>query len=97
MSSNFAIIENNSVINVIVADSEEIAKLIYPNAEIVDTEVTSIGMFWFKDNNKWYPPKPEGTYVWNEDAQNWLTPEANQEYIAWVIEHQKPPIEQEPA
>ena len=97
MSNNYAIIENNTVVNVIVADSHETAQIIYPTAEIIDTEITPISMSWFRENNKWFPPKPEGTYIWNEDFKNWLTPEANEEYNRWMIEHQKPPIENPPS
>jgi hypothetical protein len=56
MSKNYAIIENNKVINVIVADTLKIAK------EVIDKEfVECDGSFWIdwtRVDGEWIAPEP---------------------------------------
>jgi hypothetical protein len=91
----FAIIDKDIVVNVILADTLEVAEQIADGLEVCELEtlknqasilddrdpdnsflvIPNISINWFRDPNtkKWFAPKPEGNFEWNELAQNWLT------------------------
>jgi hypothetical protein len=83
----FAIIENDIVINVILATDLDTVKLIYPDKEIIQVDTNKIGMHFFRENNKWYPPKPhteddpQPQVTWVEEINAWLTDEMMQIYL----------------
>ena len=54
---NFAIVENDVVVNVIIAESLEVAQAL-TNLTVVSADELSIGLGSFKQNDKWYPLKP---------------------------------------
>jgi hypothetical protein len=71
-----AIIENDIVVNTIVAESLEIAQsLIAENQEIVDATDTIIGIGWQKINGVLLPKKPDYDCTWHEPTSLWLTSE----------------------
>ena len=69
---NWNIIENDSVIDSIVADSIEIVQEIYPNSTVVEDDGV-IGVGWIKQNDSWIAPYPtdELEYTWNEEEKRW--------------------------
>jgi hypothetical protein len=69
---NIAIIENDVVINVILVDSLEIASQL-TELEILDVTNLKIGVNYFRENNEWYPPKPNPTDVWHQHGKRWIT------------------------
>jgi hypothetical protein len=54
---NFAIVENDKVTNVIVADTKEIAEAV-TNAECVECD-GSFWIGWTRVDGEWIQPKPE--------------------------------------
>jgi hypothetical protein len=77
------IIEDDSVINSIVADSKEIVEDIYPNSIIVEDDGI-IGVGWVKENDLWKAQYPiDGLeYIWNEEEKRWdLVPSPEEESI----------------
>lgn len=83
-NSNYAIIENNTVINVIIAESLEIAQQLFPDNEILDTiNDPYLVMFAFKENGRWFPKKPqpyinpetdtEEPFFWHDGLNAWAT------------------------
>lgn len=56
---NIAIIENDTVVNVIVCDSFELAKELTGASEVLDIEEHKIGMHWKRVNGVWeHPDQP---------------------------------------
>jgi hypothetical protein len=83
-SLTYAIIENDTVINVIIAENLETAQELFPNNEVLDTANDPyLVMFAFKENSRWFPQKPqplldpetntEQPYLWHETTNSWLT------------------------
>lgn len=83
---NFALYENDEILNIIVAESKEIAESLtnLHAIEITDT----IGIGWKLVNDEWVQPLPEPTipdypqdgnvYVWNGETESWkLAEETN--------------------
>jgi hypothetical protein len=78
---NYAIYKNNIILNVIIADSKEIAESI-TDMKAVETD-NKIGIGWIFENNKWIEPTPaiEETipsypqdgkiYIWNKETKQW--------------------------
>lgn len=69
----FAIIENEIVVNVIVAESFKIAKDLFGDKviiEITEERLGGIGATW--DGKKFKPAKPEGDWVYNDNLNTWL-------------------------
>ena len=92
MSSNFALINNDTVENVIYCESIEICQSIFPDKEIVDADnvttavrdTTSVGMSWLRIDGVFYPPMPEGiTTSWHTGAESWLTQEEADQWQSW--------------
>lgn len=71
--SKFAIYTENEVINVIEADSQEIAELVTGLSAILIADIP-IGVGWKKINNKWFPPKPFDSWIWDEAIYYWQPP-----------------------
>ena len=74
MSNTWLIIENNKVINHVVAESEEIIKTLYPNNEIMeDNGIVGIG--WERIEGIWKSKYPEDglEYTWNISKNTWET------------------------
>lgn len=72
--ANFAIIENNIVTNVVVADSLEDAQSANPDKILFDADSLGIAVGSFKENNIWYPAKPFNSWIWNEEDLRWIAP-----------------------
>ena len=71
---NVALIENNIVVNVIIADSLELANTL-TNLESVDADLLNLRVGSIKIDGKWYPPKPYENWVWHELAEKWMDPQ----------------------
>jgi hypothetical protein len=71
---NVAVIENNIVINVIIAESLELAEQL-TGAEVLDADLLGIGVGFFRENEVWFPIKPDPRFVWVEEAKSWVAPE----------------------
>ncbi len=69
---NYAIIINDVVTNVVLADSKSIAEELNPGAVVVDASINSLGVGHFKEGTVWYPKKPFNSWVWSEF--NWFAP-----------------------
>lgn len=79
----FAIIENDVVVNTILADSLEIAQsLISENQEVEDVTGTLIGISWKRYEGILRPQKPDYDCVWHEETNMWLTDEEINTYNA---------------
>jgi hypothetical protein len=72
MSELWLIVENNKIINHIVAESEEIAKELFPNNDILEDDGV-IGIGWEKIDNVWKSKYPDDglDYVWNSESKKW--------------------------
>jgi hypothetical protein len=80
----YAVIENDVVINVIIAEDLEIAQELFPNNEVLDTtNEPHLFMYSFREDGKWFPQRPEPyldpetntekPYLWHEATGSWLT------------------------
>ncbi len=76
----FAIIDNNVVVNMIIADTLETAQSIFPSNEVIQNLNGDLVMGSFKENDKWYPPKPGENWIWVEEINTWLSEEGYQEW-----------------
>ena len=68
---NWLIIENNSIINAIVADSKEYVEETF-NAEVMaDDGIKGIG--WTRATGIWQAPYPSDglEYIWNSESNSW--------------------------
>jgi hypothetical protein len=72
MMPNYAIIINDLVTNVVLADSKSIAEELNPGAVVVDASINSLGVGHFKEGTVWYPKKPFNSWVWSESR--WFAP-----------------------
>jgi hypothetical protein len=70
---DIGLIKNNTVVNAVICDSLTDAQTFFPDCEPFDLSASTLGVGWFKDNDKWYPPKPnlEDTFVWNDGFEDW--------------------------
>jgi hypothetical protein len=71
---NVAIIEDNVAVNIIIAESLELASTL-TNLEILDADLLSIMVGSLRIDAKWYPPKPNENWVWHELAEKWISSE----------------------
>lgn len=82
--STFAIIENNVVENIVIADSYEVLSLLIPDAELI-VEVTDATKHPYVGgeykNNKFVPVPPYESWVFNEESWEWEPPVAKPEII----------------
>lgn len=70
----FAVIENGIVINLIIADSKEVAEILTLKECIESNEENNLGVgsHWSNDYNRYIPPSPFLSWVF--DGQNWIPP-----------------------
>jgi hypothetical protein len=70
--TNWHIIENNSVIDSIIADSKEIVEELYPGLIILEDDGV-IGVGWTKENDLWKALYPTDglEYTWSEELHSW--------------------------
>lgn len=74
---NFAVIDNELVTNVFVADSIEVVRIIMPNASLVveedeNTGVAAVGGFY--KNGKFTFASPYSSWIFNEATLEWEAP-----------------------
>lgn len=72
--ANYAIIENNIVTNVIVADTLEIAKTITGMSCIESTDINSASPGGTYDGIYFTPPNPYPSWLLNNDTRQWYPP-----------------------
>lgn len=72
--ANYAVIENGTVVNTILADSKEIAEEVTKKECIESTEENqiAIGWYWSAEHNKYIMPSPFPSWVF--DGENWNAP-----------------------
>lgn len=75
MMNNIAIIENNTIVNVIKIESFEFAQNLFPDKDLLDiTNMSYLGIGSFKDTDqKWYPKKENEKPIWSEDLKMWVS------------------------
>jgi len=68
---NFAVIENNNIINIVTADSKEIAEAATNKTcvQYADGELVYIGGLY--DGVRLMPPKPFPSFIYNVVTKNW--------------------------
>lgn len=77
----FAVIENNIVINTIVAENINIAQsLITENQEVENITNTLVGISWERYDGVLKPKKPKYECFWHEESNMWLTNEEINNY-----------------
>ena len=70
--TNWFIINNNVITDVLVSDTKELLEGLYPDTEIIeDNKYAGIG--WFRTELGWRYPYPEdgNEYIWNDDVKGW--------------------------
>lgn len=72
--ANWAIINNNVVINIIVADTKEIAEQATQATAIEYDANRPVARDWYLENGIWYAPKPtdDKNYKWDESMLSWV-------------------------
>ena len=73
VETNWLVIENNFVINSIVADSKLIVEELFPGKTIIEDDGV-IGVGWQNFNGVWKSPRPEDNgfeYEWNDELHIW--------------------------
>jgi hypothetical protein len=73
------VVDNDNVINSIIADSKEFVESLYPGLAVVEDDGV-IGVGWSKQTGDWIAPYPTdgNEYIWNETDKFWelvLSPE----------------------
>ena len=95
--ANYAVIDNGTVINTIVADSLEVAEEVTGKTCVVFTDENPIGINWYWNEaaNAYIIPAPYASWVYNSETKTWsaptLRPEEegktytwNEETTSWV-------------
>ena len=77
--TNFALIKNGIVQNIIVADNNFIASLPNSNEYV---EYTNAGIGWSYDGVNFIPPKPDNATGFDADKCQWIVPEVKIETLA---------------
>jgi len=74
--ATYAVIENGTVINVIVADSQEIAEQVTQKTCVEYTEEAplGIGWYWLDTANKYVPISPFTSWTYNVELGTWVAP-----------------------
>jgi len=72
--ATYAVIENGAVINVIVADSKEIAEQVTEKEclEYTNENPLIIGATWSNEYSKYINPSPYASHIY--DGENWVPP-----------------------
>lgn len=68
---NYLVIENNKVVNLIIADSREIAEEA-TGLEIIESVESLPSIGYTKFNGSWIPPQPYTS--WTFDGEDWNSP-----------------------
>ena len=94
--ANYAVIDNGTVINTIVADSIEVAEEVTGKTCVAytDEDPISISWYWNADVNAYIPPSPYASWIYNSEAKIWNAPTPrpeenkhynwNEETTSWV-------------
>jgi len=70
---NYAVIDENNVVNTILADSKAVAEEVTGMTCIeYTTEPAEPGGTW--DGTKFFPRKPYESWTWNEEIKYWQSP-----------------------
>jgi hypothetical protein len=86
---NFGIVENNTIINVIVSESIESTQELFPEYEVVEIFNQNMGIGWKKDvDGVFKTEKPNYDSVWADDLGGWLTPEEYERHLEPKTEEQ---------
>ena len=85
---NFVIHNNNKVINIIVADTLEIATAISDGNQIFEM-TEPIGVDWVLIDNTWYPPKPFDSWILQDGIWSPPIPAPNPLRYDWIEENQE--------
>jgi hypothetical protein len=74
--ANYAVIDNGTVINAIVADSLEVAQELTGLTCLEYTEENPLGINWYWDDtaDAYITPAPYASWVYNYTAKNWEAP-----------------------
>jgi hypothetical protein len=91
--ADYAIVQDGMVVNVIVAESEQIAVEV-TGMDVIESVNGVPGVAWVLHDDGWRPPSPFPSWVWN--GESWLPPVPyptgdpyvahtwNEETLAWV-------------
>lgn len=71
---NVAIIQNNTVINVIVCDSLDLAKFVTGINEVIDADKHKAYLGYIKINDVWCPPSPFPSWILDLNSRKWNPP-----------------------
>lgn len=76
--ANYAVIDNGTVVNTIVADSLEVAQELTGLTCLEYTDESPLGIGWYWDNatNAYIVPSPFPSWVYNSELKNWEAPVA---------------------
>ena len=74
--ANYAVIDNQTVINTIVADSLEVAQEVTGQTCIEYTDEAPLGVNWYWDTtaNAYIQPAPYASWVYNYELKAWEAP-----------------------
>jgi hypothetical protein len=72
--STYALIVDNIVVNIVVADADWIATQPGNWHEYDDDRPAGIGWTWRADVNRAQPPEPAKHDGWDEEAWQWIIP-----------------------
>ncbi len=75
--TTFAVIDNNIVENIAIADSKEVLELLLPDKTIIE-ETESTGVAWVGAeviSGKFKAPQPFESWTWDKKAFAWVAPE----------------------
>jgi hypothetical protein len=73
VETNWIIIENNIVVDSIIADSKSIVEELFPGKIIIQDDGI-IGVGWKNFDGVWKSPRPEDNgfeYEWNDELHTW--------------------------
>ena len=70
--ANWHIVDNDVIINSIVADSKEFAESLFPDYLVVEDDGV-IGIGWTKESGEWKAAYPTDgkVYFWSEEVRRW--------------------------
>jgi len=70
---SFAIHNQGIVINIICAESRQVAESIF-GTNVLEITNLPVGMDWFLENDTWYAPRVFDSWIWNLQTQQWEAP-----------------------
>lgn len=92
--ANYAVIDNGTVINTIVADSVEVAQEVTGKTCIEYTDESPLGVNWYWDAtaDAYIQPSPHTGWIYNYESKVWEAPtpmpEVEGKYYVWNDETQ---------